>query len=249
MDGSKPQETKYHEEKTSTVLDISVKLSSLTVLGTALFSILGYVYAKIYLQGIGASWAANLLNPTALIYLSAPFGAMLTIAILCGIGVQSTTSNDKVWLLGGLGAGLVCYCLFLASEVLKGPIASILLLAGFFIADGIVIGAVAGFARSRWLANKPVFSQPLQGAAGLIALILVCSLPVFGGKSMARLHASPSHSTLARAHLLNQTEPEWRLVFVTADKALIMKLTGQWADREFRVVSIDQIRVDAAQPS
>ncbi|MFK0376484.1 hypothetical protein [Pandoraea sp. NPDC090278] len=237
------------EVRKLTIAEIVGMLTGSLVFGTALFSVIGYLFARSYFGELGAPWAAEMLGTPALLVLSAPIITMFVIAGIWGAAIQQTLNDNKAFLIAGVAAAGLFWLVTLTSGIYKGAIASTFFLVVFLVTYGVVVGALAAHAKQRLRQGQPIFSEHIWGHALLAVLTLFIFASSSIGTAVARVHVDPTHSTLAKAYFLEQPDIEWKLVKVVGDKALMLKLTEDMSEREFRVVPMDKIRIAAKPPA
>ncbi|VVE28992.1 hypothetical protein PHO31112_03537 [Pandoraea horticolens] len=250
MDGGKPQvalmEGSTKVVKTSELIGT---LAGATVVGTIAFSVIGYIFARSYLDELGAPWAIDLLGSTTLITLAAPVAALFVLALFGGTVLLESVKDGKTLLIIGTSAVIICLAIWFTSEIFKGAAASTIHLLLFLIMYVVVVSCLTAHTRRKLREGQPIFANVIRDYVAFAILIWLFAAPHFFAKAVGRIHTNPTYSTLARTHFIDQPNTEWRLVKAIGDKALILKLAETVDEREFRVVPMEKIRVSAKRPS
>lgn len=222
-------------------LDTLVKLSGLAVFATAAFVYFGYQVTRSYFQSIGAPWALDLLTTNALILSALPLTGSFLFAIIAGL-IWAKRCPKRSWIIG-----FTVICLAIAAVAILVVIffekARVVTVAGqtFFFAYALAIsGASAEVAHD--LNNGKGFSSSVISTVYYFSFFVIFLAPINYGQILARIDCDWTSSPLAVIPLQDAPNEQWRLVRVLADKALLVRLTPQEVDREFRIVATDKVR-------
>jgi hypothetical protein len=233
----------------TTVVGILPQVAGAVLGLSALGYIAGWREADAYYSDIGAQWFARQLPPNQLLLESAPlisgiaFFAMLTVVnVANGVWSLKSVIRWAKW-LGIVGFGGYVIALSLDRWISPNWVALVQAWAGasWSICVGLILGELVGSFRrdqTSWEIRQIVL-------AWLVVCLGLWYGPLVWAQGRARVDMRLSDSPLAHLHGPG-LDSAWRIVTVTGDRALAVRLNALAEARLFRIIDLtDSISIQS----
>ncbi len=221
------------------------KVGAVAAALTAIAYLAGWLTLRSYYSALGAAWYVSNISPTKVMQEGAGTLTVLAAAIYLGlqflmsgrsaIGVDRFAKWCAIAALvlsigGAIGHG------FAAIGSQGQYVATILAGGTLLVSVGVTIALLL------WQMRSPSFTWTRHhlGLVYWVYWMAFSALPFYVGQVKAEADSDLKSSRLATVTRSGSTGPQWRLVDVSGDTALLAKLAPKASDIGFQLVKIDQ---------